>query len=278
MDITEILMKLKINPAAIYTEIHGGMDCSVWKIDEPYGKQFALRILPAERHAQFAKEQVSMNHALSKGVKVPAIQSVTLIGNHSVMLTDWVKGDTVFQFLLERPDTAEALGIQFGSMQKEIHSISVQGFSLENFQSWLLPASDEEKETLDQLSSVPFREKVLLHLDYHPLNVLSDGRRIAGVIDWPNASLGDFRFDLARTWSLIQFLKNRLHSDVQQTAAENFEKGWIEGYARQSQGEFSIDPLFRAWAGIRLIRDLAGSLTDKDLWMIQKWKSEAEEF
>ena len=36
----------------------------------------------------------------------------------------------------------------------------------------------------------------LVHLDYHPGNILVSGRRISGVIDWDGARRGDRRFDL----------------------------------------------------------------------------------
>jgi hypothetical protein len=36
----------------------------------------------------------------------------------------------------------------------------------------------------------------LVHLDYHPGNVLVTGRRVSGVVDWDGAARGDRRFDL----------------------------------------------------------------------------------
>ncbi len=39
----------------------------------------------------------------------------------------------------------------------------------------------------------------LLHLDYHPQNVLVEGLRVTGVIDWANAAAGDRHLDAATT-------------------------------------------------------------------------------
>lgn len=39
----------------------------------------------------------------------------------------------------------------------------------------------------------------LLHLDYHPQNVLVKGTRVTGVIDWANIAVGDRHFDAATT-------------------------------------------------------------------------------
>src|SRR4030042_1376357 len=43
-----------------------------------------------------------------------------------------------------------------------------------------------------------------VHMDFHPLNVLSDGRNITGVVDWTNAAAGDARADLAWTVTLLR--------------------------------------------------------------------------
>lgn len=40
-------------------------------------------------------------------------------------------------------------------------------------------------------------DRALLHCDYHSDNVLTDGRRITGVIDWGNACYGDPLYDVA---------------------------------------------------------------------------------
>jgi aminoglycoside phosphotransferase (APT) family kinase protein len=43
----------------------------------------------------------------------------------------------------------------------------------------------------------------LLHLDYHPLNVLVHGRRLLGVIDWVSADVGDAHLDVATTAAIM---------------------------------------------------------------------------
>jgi len=43
----------------------------------------------------------------------------------------------------------------------------------------------------------------LLHLDYHPQNVLVEGLHVRGVIDWANAAFGDRHFDAATTATIL---------------------------------------------------------------------------
>jgi aminoglycoside phosphotransferase (APT) family kinase protein len=42
-----------------------------------------------------------------------------------------------------------------------------------------------------------------MHLDYHLLNVMTDGSSVISVIDWENVRLDDARLDVARTLSIL---------------------------------------------------------------------------
>src|SRR5262249_7807916 len=46
-------------------------------------------------------------------------------------------------------------------------------------------------------------EPSLLHMDYHPMNVLVSGIRVTGVIDWVNADVGDRHLDAAMTTAML---------------------------------------------------------------------------
>jgi aminoglycoside phosphotransferase (APT) family kinase protein len=43
----------------------------------------------------------------------------------------------------------------------------------------------------------------IVHMDYHPLNVLVDGVRVTGVIDWVNTDVGDRHLDAAMTAAIL---------------------------------------------------------------------------
>ncbi len=43
----------------------------------------------------------------------------------------------------------------------------------------------------------------LVHMDYHPLNVVVKGMRVAGVIDWVNTDVGDRHLDAAMTAAIL---------------------------------------------------------------------------
>jgi aminoglycoside phosphotransferase (APT) family kinase protein len=48
------------------------------------------------------------------------------------------------------------------------------------------------------LDDLPCAEWRFVHRDFHPLNVLWDGGRVSGVVDWPNACVGPIEADIAR--------------------------------------------------------------------------------
>jgi aminoglycoside phosphotransferase (APT) family kinase protein len=48
------------------------------------------------------------------------------------------------------------------------------------------------------------RSESILHLDFHPVNLIFDGRRCRAVLDWSEADVGDRHADVAKTLVLIE--------------------------------------------------------------------------
>ena len=46
----------------------------------------------------------------------------------------------------------------------------------------------------------------ICHGDFHPQNILVDGGRVTGVLDWPNAIVADPMFDVASTLNILSFV------------------------------------------------------------------------
>jgi aminoglycoside phosphotransferase (APT) family kinase protein len=110
---------------------------------------------------------------------------------------------------------------------------------------------------------------VLLHLDYHPLNVMSDGRRITGVLDWANVAVGDPRVDVARTVALLRLAPLPPGSPPAALvlgARRVLEAGWRNGYQAVA-GRFGQMAPFYAWAGAMMERDLAAKLGRPGVWL-----------
>ncbi|MBP0724568.1 aminoglycoside phosphotransferase family protein [Bacillus sp. RG28] len=276
MNIEIILNELNITSFLSYENIIGGRDSSVWKVKVSDEDSYALRLIPKHRHQQFKEEKMIIQLAEENGIPVPKVHFVKKIEDYSLMLMDWVAGKTIFNELYEYPENAREIGIQFGKVQAAIHMISLPKTGESGSEEWLSPKTSEENEILDLISTHGSKnENVLLHLDYHPLNVLTDGEKITAVIDWNNASRGDYRFDLARTLSILRIEATKPGTPFENSPSviEEFEKGWLEGYGEIRK--INIEPLslYNAWAGIRMKRDLSENLLETDRLRIQQWIS-----
>ena len=116
--------------------------------------------------------------------------------------------------------------------------------------------------------AVPSRHTRLIHLDYHPLNVMADGGQISGVLDWANARAGDPRADFARTYAILRVEPYSADGDDLKLAVfrRGLERCWRMGYQRAG-GQLDDMPLFYAWAGAAMIRDLSPRIGKPGFWL-----------
>jgi hypothetical protein len=153
------------------------------------------------------------------------------------------------------------------------------GLLAQSLADWIAWAGAAEPALQAALRRTAGDESSFLHLDYHPLNVLTDGRSITAVLDWANARAGDPRADVARTYTILVV---EPHGPGRQSLAWSvvrrlFAWCWQQGY-RQVAGPLKDMPLFYAWAGAVMARDLAPRVTNPASWWqeqhldaIQQW-------
>ena len=265
MDINRIINKLGITSYTSLEEVQGGKDCLVYKIRIPDGTNLALRIQHAERYDQFLYEKNIKELALESGIPVPIVYSVIVEDSYAAMLMEWIKGVTVLQMLIEKPTVAHQLGAEFGKTHAKLHHITVPESLEIRTPNWLTPIGSEKKI----IEELPSAKECLIHLDFHPLNVLTDGSKITGVIDWTNVALGDPRFDYARTLSILQ-IEGYRHFKDNLSLIKAFETGWRTGY-ESVDGSYNNLPAFFVWAGIRMQRDMGNSLSVEQEKDIKEW-------
>ncbi len=133
---------------------------------------------------------------------------------------------------------------------------------------WISWAGAAEAELQDQLRALPLRDDALLHLDYHPRNMLFDQGRVTGVIDWENVRAGDPRADVARTRAILWLARHlpemsRLSIPILQV----LEAGWLRGYQREA-GRLQDMVLFEAWAYAAMLADLSPKLGKPGIWLL----------
>src|SRR5260370_768251 len=136
-----------------------------------------------------------MQATMLAGLPVPQVHAAGTWRNHPALLLSWLPGWPVTDELRMRPWRAWQLGALFGRMHAAIHTLQAPGILQNHPDAWIDWLGPDEQSLQECLRSIDHRVDVLLHLDYHPLNVLTDGKSITGILDWRNARAGDPRAD-----------------------------------------------------------------------------------
>ncbi len=230
------LAALGIPGAQVLGRAPGESGRPVWHLAHG-GREYALRELPAA----LAREEAARHRAVAAGgVPVPEVCAEA----PGLLLVAWCPGVSLLEAVGADP---ERLGRAFGETQAMIHAVPAPG--------WLRHAG-------------PVPGGALLHGDYHPLNVLTDGQRITAVLDWSNAAAGDPRADVARSFSILRLearMPGRLPPDLRRGLAA-FERGWLDGL-----GGPRPEPPFCAWAGDFLADDMADKRPAEYIAQARAW-------
>ncbi|MEB9631699.1 MULTISPECIES: aminoglycoside phosphotransferase family protein [Bacillus cereus group] len=182
----------KGNTAAIYL-----YDNKIVKLFKDY--------LPDTESMNEAKKQ---KYAYSCGLTVPNVFEVTKIQNRQAIIMEYIKGDSIGDLLLNNLNEAEHYINICVNEQKKIHSICVNTDEIESMRGRLErqiksvhKLDEKQKENiLNKLHSITFEPR-LCHGDFHPFNLILTKKNV-NIIDWVDASSGDIRADVFRTYLL----------------------------------------------------------------------------
>jgi aminoglycoside phosphotransferase (APT) family kinase protein len=258
-----VLAALGFPGAASAEPVGGGSDTLIWRVDHDR-ERYALRVFRPEQAAMCRREVVAMAAAAAGGVPVPRVHATGAWRDRPALLLSWSPGRPLADELRDRPWRAWPLGLRFGRTQAAIHALPAPPPLLDHPVPWRAWAgADAALEAC--LRAVAPWEDALLHLDYHPMNVMVDGDRVTAVLDWANARSGDPRADLARTAAILRF------APAARTTLRLLEAGWRHGYRRAAGPVDGMAP-FSAWAGAVMERDLAPRLGRPDLpWLTPEY-------
>jgi Ser/Thr protein kinase RdoA (MazF antagonist) len=256
----------EIDPSAIMRELGFGDPYSasvlaenrgkgVWRV-EGDGDRFALRVLRPGEHETALAERRVMEAARDAGAPAPRVVAAGTWETRPVLLLSWCDGRTLRDAGRRRPWAAFALGVACGRAQARLNAQPVPADLAAT--AWTTRFGDLDPELRSRLKAAEGSPAGLLHLDFHPDNVLVSGREVTGLVDWTNACGGDGRADLARTWSLLTHrarggARARATALVWRLAAA----GWHRGYARVA-GPQRDTLVFRIWALTGLLQSLRG--------------------
>jgi aminoglycoside phosphotransferase (APT) family kinase protein len=224
-------------------------------------------VFRSEQAETCRREVLAMRAAAACGVPVPTVYGETLWQDRPALLLSWCSGRPLLAELVARPWSVWSLGLAFGRAQARIHAVpapeGLRGWD-EAWGRWL--GRDEEALAERLRAAVP-RSAALLHLDYHPLNVMVEGQQVTGVLDWANAAAGDPRLDLARTTTILRLAPTPPTGSLRRaTLLRLLDLGWRRGY-RSAAGKPEEMAIFYAAAGAIMERDLAPKVGRPGIWL-----------
>ncbi len=262
-DPRDLLARFGIAEPLAVTRIPGGFgDSAIWRVEtsEPDPQTFALRLFGPGDERGFKRESAAMRAARGEGVPIPAVLGAETVEGRPVMLLEWSPGRTMMEELLTRPERAWALGAQLGNIHGRLHlsgpdpELTACGT---DWVGWMGPDEPALRGRLLDVSGRTTLPPTILHLDFHPANVLVQSGRVTGVIDWANAGVGDLRADVARTASILRFAPLPPGNAGEQIARLRslFRRAWRLAH-RRTHGYLPDMELFDAWALAAMVRDL----------------------
>jgi aminoglycoside phosphotransferase (APT) family kinase protein len=256
VDPMRVLSALGVAQPQTVTPIAGGWDTLLWRVEGTDRQVYALRVFRRDQAATCRREVLVMRTLADTQLPVPSVITNGMSDERPALLMSWCAGIPLLNSLLAQPWSVWRLGTAMGRTHARLHQIT--------------PTS----ELVGDLprTAIEGRSTAILHMDFHPLNLMTDGGGITGVLDWANVALGDPRADLARTVTLLRLAPSppggaRL---LTQLLRGLLEFAWRAGYRRE-QGDASdpfeaIDP-FYVWAGEWMERDLRQKLGKPGVWL-----------
>ncbi|QDP39520.1 phosphotransferase family protein [Radiobacillus deserti] len=161
------------------------------------------------------KEANKQRYAYSCGLPVPEIYEVTTIKGKQAIVMEHVKGETLGDlFLKNKEQAAHYMNLSI-EMQLNIHRIIPDNiepmYDKLHGQIQAAPILNpiQKSQLLKLLESITYTNR-LCHGDFHLFNLILADTNQVFVIDWVDASAGDIRADIYRTYLLYSQLSSEL--------------------------------------------------------------------
>jgi len=189
--------------------IAAGNTAEIYSVQNQIVKVFR-KDLPDGTSSYEAEKQ---RYALSKGLPVPKIIDVTKIGGRQAIIMEKISGRTLGERLLENKNLAHYYMEMSVNIQQNIHRINADAFEpMTKKLTHQIGTADRLSQSqktalLFKLSEMPVK-KQLCHGDFHLFNLIM-GDHVT-IIDWVDASAGDSRADVYRTYLLYTQFSSEL--------------------------------------------------------------------
>lgn len=161
-----------------------------------------LRVFRTERWDDSAKDLSAREVRILEALQVttlPTPKPLGTFGDNGVLMS-WLPGAVI---LPKRPDAA-----WLASLARTLNDIHRSRLNVPyTYEAWNDTTVDDRPDWWQDGSlwadaqalsaEAPDFDPILIHRDYHPVNVLWEGESISGIVDWINACLGPAGIDVA---------------------------------------------------------------------------------
>ena len=176
--------------------------------------------------------------AYSCELSVPKIIDVKTIDGKQAIIMEFIKGKTIGELLSENSDQAEyymnlSVDIQQKIHSKEAGNLEQMPLKLSRQIESTPKLNKRQKQALLQKMNTIIFENSLCHGDFHLFNlILSDSNNQVTIIDWVDASAGDLRADVYRTYLLYEQFSEDLAEQYLRLYCQKSGMMWLTHGAR----------------------------------------------
>lgn len=151
----------------------------------------------------------ALNQAIVEelGLNIPKIASVETIDGKWAIVSEYIKGKTLAQLMIENPSKKSEYLEQFVDLQIQMHQIKApQLKKLKDKMNNKISQTDLDATTRyelhTRLEGMPKHNK-LCHGDFNPSNIIVKEDGSFYLLDWSHATQGNASADVARTYLLF---------------------------------------------------------------------------
>lgn len=269
VDPAAALRALGYESASAPIRVTGGWDTLLWRFQTPDGRHHALRVyhLP-QREEIVRRERSALAACASAGLPAPRLETAGRVQGLPALVLSWCNGEPLLSAIEKRPWAVWRLGRIFGATQARLHAVTPPPELVATAPGdWLSRVSDDYSDLAEHALSLQPATSSLIHMDFHPLNIIFDGKAVTGVIDWAGAAAGDPRADLART--VVTMLAAPIPPGPMRpllnVARRLVLRAWRFGYQSVAGPMPDYRPLL-AWAGATFLLEMELVIGESHVW------------
>jgi aminoglycoside phosphotransferase (APT) family kinase protein len=253
--------------------VKGGWDTLLWRFGTPDGREHSLRVYVLPRREEIAwRERIALETCARAGLPAPRVETVGEVQGLPAAVLSWCPGIPILAFIEKKPWTLWRLGRLFGRTQAQLHAVEPPAeFVATAPDDWVSRVPEQYTDLAADMGSLELSTTSLIHMDFHPINLVSDGISVTGILDWSYAAAGDPRADLARTeiTLLAAPIPPGPFRALLNLARNLILRAWRSGY-QEVAGPVPDFRHMRAWAAATLLLETELDMGRPGVWATEE--------